>query len=142
MIDKIKILLKYMILLLIGGTIYYCIELLWRGYSHWTMAVLGAVCFVIIGGLNEFYTWEMPFWKQCVIGSIVITVLEFIFGCILNIWLNMNIWNYSNLPMNIMGQICLPFSLIWIVLSGIAIIVDDWLRYWLFKEEKPKYRII
>lgn len=142
MTNKIKILFKYIVLALIGGAAYYCIELMWRSYSHWTMAMLGGICFLIIGGLNEFYTWEMSFIKQCVIGSMVITILEFVFGCILNLWLKMDIWNYSEMPMNILGQICLPFTLIWIVLSGVAIIVDDWLRYWLFKEEKPKYRII
>ena len=46
------------------------------------------------------------------------------------------------LRFNILGQISLPFSLIWFLLSGIIIIVDDWLRYKLFKEDKPKYTFI
>lgn len=45
--------------------------------------------------------------------AIIITLLEFVFGIIFNIFLGMNVWDYSNVPLNIMGQICLPFSLIW-----------------------------
>lgn len=139
--DTIKNIFKYLILFIIGGCVYYLIETLWRGYSHWTMLVLGGLCFQIVGGINEFYSWELAFWKQCVIGSIIITVLEFITGCIVNLWLGWNVWDYSQVWGNILGQICLPFSLIWIVLSGVAIVVDDWLRYYIFGEEKPRYKM-
>lgn len=135
----LKLIGKFLALFLIGGVAYFGIECLWRGWSHWTMFILGGLCFVIIGGLNEFYGWEMPFWKQCLIGAAVITALEFAVGMIVNKWLGWAIWDYSNLPLNICGQICLPFSLIWIVLSGVAIVIDDYLRYWLFGEEKPHY---
>ena len=135
----LKLIGKFLALFLIGGAAYFCIECLWRGWSHWTMFILGGICFVIIGGLNEFYGWEMPFWKQCLIGAAVITALEFAVGMIVNKWLGWAIWDYSHLPLNICGQICLPFSLIWVALSGVAIVVDDYLRYWLFGEEKPHY---
>ena len=84
----------------------------------------------------------MKFEKQMAIGAIIITALEFIVGVIVNLILKWNIWDYSMLPFNILGQISLPFSLIWFLLSGIIIIVDDWLRYKLFKEDKPKYTFI
>lgn len=135
----LKLIGKFLALFLIGGAAYFGIECLWRGWSHWTMFILGGLCFVIIGGLNEFYGWEMPFWKQCLIGAAVITALEFAVGMIVNKWLGWAIWDYSNLPLNICGQICLPFSLIWVALSGVAIVIDDYLRYWLFGEEKPHY---
>jgi uncharacterized membrane protein len=135
----LKFILKLLVLFLIGGVIYYGIECIWRGFSHWTMAILGGICFIAIGSINEFFTWEMPLWKQCLIGSIIVTILEFITGCIVNLWLGWNVWHYEYF--DILGQVCLPFSLIWMVLSGIAIIVDDWLRYWFFNEEKPRYKI-
>ena len=135
----LKLIGKFLILFLIGGIAYFGIECLWRGWSHWTMFILGGLCFVIIGGLNEFYGWEMPFWKQCLIGAAVITALEFAVGMIVNKWLGWTIWDYSHMPLNICGQICLPFSLIWVALSGVAVVVDDYLRYWLFGEEKPHY---
>lgn len=131
--------LKFISLFLIGGIIYFLLETLWRGYSHWTMFILGGFCFVAVGAINEYYDWDMPFWEQCLIGAAIITGLEFITGLIVNKALGWAVWNYSNLPFNIMGQICLPYSLLWFVLSGVAIIIDDYLRYWLFGEEKPHY---
>lgn len=76
---------------------------------------------------------------QSILGAIIITIFEFIVGVIVNIILKWNVWNYATVPFNIMGQICLPFSLIWIVLSAVIIIVDDYIRYKLFKEKKSYY---
>lgn len=45
-------------------------------------------------------------------GTVFITGVEFIFGCIFNISLGMNVWNYDNMLFNLLGQICLPFSLL------------------------------
>lgn len=134
----IKHILKLLVLSLIGGAIYYGIECIWRGYSHWSMAILGGICFIAVGSINELFSWEMPMWKQCLIGAIVVTILEFITGCIVNLWLDWNIWHYERF--DILGQICLPFTFFWFLLSGVAIIIDDWLRYWWFGEERPHYK--
>lgn len=139
---KTNNLIKLLVLFLIGGFSYYGIEILWRGYSHISMFALGGICFVFIGSINEFFSWEMPLLKQGIIGSFIVTMLEFITGCIVNLWLNLDVWDYSDLSFNFMGQICLWFSLIWILLSIVAVIIDDWLRYWLFDEEKPHYKIM
>ena len=139
--SKLKYLLKEFILFLIGGGIYYLFEILWRGYSHWTMFILGGICFVIIGLLNEQYDYNMPLVEQMFSSMIIITTLEFISGVILNIILKLNIWDYSNLPFNLFGQICIPIMIIWFFLSPIAIVVDDYIRYFIFKEEKPHYKI-
>lgn len=138
---NIKQWLKIFILFLIGGFIYVAIELGFRGHSHWTMFLLGGLCFILIGGLNNYIPWEMSIIKQGIIGALIITSLEFIFGLVLNLYLNLGIWDYSNIPFNILGQICLPFSIAWFFLSLVAIFVDDWLRYILFKEEKPHYHL-
>lgn len=138
---NIKQWLKIFILFLIGGFIYVAIELGFRGHSHWTMFLLGGLCFILIGGLNNYIPWEMSIIKQGVIGALIITSLEFIFGLVLNLYLDLGIWDYSNMPFNILGQICLPFSIAWFFLSLVAIFVDDWLRYVLFKEEKPHYHL-
>ena len=132
---------KELILGIIGGFIYVCLELLWRGRSHWTMFVLGAVCFVILGCINELLTWSMPIWKQAAIGAAIITVLEFATGCVVNLWLGWNVWDYSNTFMNLLGQICLPYIILWIPVAIFGIVLDDYLRYWLFNEEKPHYKI-
>ena len=75
------------------------------------------------------------------LSSIAITDLEFITGIIVNLILHLNVWDYSNLPFNLLGQICLPFCIIWFFLSLIGIVLDDYLRYYFFNEEKPKYKL-
>ena len=129
-----------LVLIAIGGLIYYMIEMVYRGYSHWTMFLVGGLCFWMIGLINEIIPWEMSFWKQCLIGALIVTAIEFVSGCIINLWLGWNVWDYSEMPLNIMGQVCLPFSIAWVFISACAIILDDYLRYWLYEEEKPKYK--
>ena len=48
----------------LGGLAYMGVELLWRGRTHWTMGVLGGVCFVVIGRLNERQGCAPPLWAQ------------------------------------------------------------------------------
>ena len=107
--EKLKAILKHAVLTLCGGCVYFLIEMAWRGHSHWTMAVLGGVCFVLIGDINEFIPWNMPLVLQGAIGSGTVTLLELVSGIILNLWLGLGIWDYSNMPFNFLGQICLPF---------------------------------
>lgn len=139
-IQPLKQTAKHLCLFGIGGLIYYFIECLWRGYSHWSMICCGGICFVIIGLLNELYTYDMSIVSQMFLSSIVITFNEFIFGCVFNLWLHFNVWDYSNQPYNILGQVCLLYTNLWFLLSIIAILLDDYLRYKLFKEEKPHYK--
>ena len=99
---------KLFTLFLTGGSIYFLIELVWKslragGAIHWSMFLLGGLCFVLIGGLNEYIPWEWSLVKQGAVGSVIVTTLEFAFGCVLNLWLKLDIWDYSNLPFNILG---------------------------------------
>lgn len=130
------------VLSILGGLIYVLLETLWRGYSHWSMFILGGICFAAIGLFNEVIPWEMPFVIQMLLGSLIITTLEFITGCIVNIYLGWEVWNYSDEWLNILGQICPKYSLIWFFISAIAIILDDWLRHKMFNEDKPHYTSI
>lgn len=142
-LDKVvSFILKEFILLIIGGALYFIIEVLYRGYSHLSMFLLGGICFVVIGLINEVFDYKMSLLKfQMPIAAIVVTVLEFITGLIVNKWLGLNVWDYSNTPFNVMGQICLPFTIVWYLLSGIAIVLDDYIRYFVFDEEKPIYKL-
>lgn len=76
------------------------------------------------------------------ISAILITVLEFITGVIVNLWLQLDVWDYSTLPYNVLGQICLPYTAIWFFLSLVCIFLDDWIRVELFDEKKPRYSIL
>lgn len=131
--------LKYLFLFWFGGATYVTLEVLWRRYSHWTMLLLAGILFIIIGLLNEIWNWNLKFRYQVLISTAIATVLELFTGLIVNICLGWNVWDYSNVPFNFLGQICLPYTFLWIALSAIAIILDDVLRWKFFGEEKPHY---
>lgn len=133
--------MKYTFLFLAGGFAYGGIENLFRGYSHISMCIAGGICFILIGLLNEIYSWDMSLVSQMVISSLIITFVELTTGIIVNLWLKLNVWDYSTLPYNFMGQICLLYTNIWFLLSVFGILMDDYLRYFMLKEEKPHYRI-
>lgn len=131
---------KSFILFSCGGIFYLTIEMLWRGYSHWSMFILGGVCFSLIGLLNEKCMEKIPVILQMMMGAVVITALEFVTGYILNIKLHMNVWSYSDMPFNIMGQVCLPYMILWFFMSLACILMDDFLRQRLFDMPKRQYR--
>lgn len=135
-----KRILKYMALLIIGGAIYYLIEVVARGFSHWTMFFVGGICFILIGLINEI-TPKMTIVKQMVLSALIITSIELFSGCILNIWLGLNIWDYSDQPYNLFGQISLKHTFYWFILSFVGIVLDDCIRYFFYGEDKPKYKL-
>ena len=137
--SKIK---KYEFLFFVGATIYVIIEKLYRGYSHWTMFLLGGICFIALGLINEVIPWDMSLLLQMFIGGAIITVLELITGCVVNLWFGWNVWDYSELPFNLWGQISLFSSIVWVGLSLVGIVLDDFIRWKFFGEEKPHYRWI
>lgn len=137
---KMHYLIEILSLFLIGGAVYVGIELLWRGYSHWSMFIVGGLAFLAIGGINNyFFDYKIGMIPQMIIGGISVDIIEFIAGVILNIWLKLDIWDYSDLAFNILGQVSLPFTFAWMGLSFISIVVDDQIRYILFGEPKVHY---
>lgn len=122
---KLNSILAHTLFGLIGGCTYICIELMWRGRSSWTMAVLGGLCFVIVGLLNEGKR-QLKQWQQVIIGTVVITVLEGLTGVLVNNILHMNVWDYSNLPFTFFfGQCNLFFCFAWALLAFVAIHLED-----------------
>lgn len=134
--------IKYLGLFAVFGLIYYGIEIWARGYSHPTMIAVGGICGVIVGLINEDLDYDMPLLWQMFVGAFCITVVEFVSGLILNVWLGLDIWNYSDKPFNILGIVCLENSVYWYFLSGVAIVLDDFIRWKWFKENKPHYHWI
>jgi uncharacterized membrane protein len=134
--------LKFAILFVIGGAVYALCELMWRGYTYPAMAFVGGLCFILLGEINNWLSYDTPLLLQGLIGAGIITAIEFVSGFVLNILLGLNMWDYSQMPFNVLGQICLYFAGIWYVLSIGGIILDDFLRHWLFGEEEPHYKII
>ena len=76
-----------------------------------------------------------------VISAGIITTVEFTVGIIVNVWLKLGVWDYSSKPYNLLGQVCLLYTNLWFLLSLFAILLDDYLRYFFMKEEKPKYKL-
>ncbi len=111
---------KDLSLFAIGGGIYVSLEFLWRGRSHWTMFMLGGGCFLAIGKLGRRFP-GMPLRTQAVAGSGICTAGELMTGLLFN--RDHSIWDYRDLPGNFRGQICLPFSLLWVPLSALAAVL-------------------
>ena len=97
---RLNYLLVYYALYFIGGFVYVGIELLFRGRSHYTMFIVGGICFLLVGSLNEVIKKPMSLLTQGIIGAIMITAVEFLTGCIVNLHLHWNVWDYSNMPGN------------------------------------------
>ena len=108
----------------IGGLAYMGIEILWRGHTHWSMGVLGGICFVLIGLLDEIQD-HPPLLLQMVQGAALVTALELITGLIVNRWLGWGVWDYSDMPLNLWGQVCLPFAVAWFFLSALAVWLEN-----------------
>ena len=119
--------LKEFIIFIIFGLMYITIELLYRGHTHYSMFIVGGICGVLIGLIND-NTPDMPLLPQCVLGAVIITIIELLTGLFLNVYLGLNVWDYSNQPFNFMGQICPQFCIIWCILSILVIRIDDWLK--------------
>ena len=133
--------LRYILLFLLGGFSYCIIEILSRGYSHISMLIAGGLCFVLIGNLNRKRK-DLSLVSQMFLSTFIITGIELVTGLIVNVWLDLEVWDYSDLPYNFMGQICLLYTNVWFFLSVLGILLDDYTRYFLMGEEKPHYKIL
>lgn len=128
-----------------GGTVYFLLEVVFKtitGHSErvsWTMLVVATLLTIVIERCGEQFPWECPLLAQALICTVVITLVELLSGIIINRVLLMNVWDYSNLPYNFLGQICLRYSALWFLLSLIFIPIFDWLRWVLDCGDKPRY---
>lgn len=110
--------MKHSVLLFcIGGIGYPVLELLWRGRTHSSMALAGGISLCLIDRTCDKKRKHPVSLKQCALCAALITMVEFFIGFFVNIIGRRKVWDYSNLPANLMGQICLPFSIGWFFLS-------------------------
>ncbi|WP_246019696.1 putative ABC transporter permease [Bacilliculturomica massiliensis] len=108
---------KKIILFFIGAVGYSVIEVSFRGYTHWTMALTGGFVFLLLYGIQT-RMGDRPLWLRCLAGAGIITGVEFIVGCVVNLWLGWNVWDYSMFRFQVLGQVCLLFSFLWFLLCG------------------------
>lgn len=126
---------------LTGGIVYYFAEILFRGYSHFSMMICGGLCFLLVGNignliLNSKDNIIISIIKIMLIGAMIITTLEYITGMIVNVKYNLKVWDYSDMKYNVNGQICLLYSFFWALISLICVYVYNLMEEYLFKKNQ------
>ena len=101
-----------LVIFLMGGVTYALIEILWRSHTHWSMVILGGMCFLALYKLFDKMD-NYSLLEKCVTGAILITTLEFFTGCLVNLYFDLSVWNYSRMPFNLLGQVCVLYSTMW-----------------------------
>ena len=115
-----------------GGAVYFLMEVIYKLLAgkpetiSWTMLVLAAILCIPIERLGRKVPVPLP--VQALFCACIITFAELLAGLVLNVCLGLGIWDYSNMPCNLLGQICLPFAALWWVLSMIFIPLFDHIR--------------
>ena len=137
--------LKVLFIWFLMGMVYFTIEGFWRipsgGYSNIVMLFIGGLCGVLVGSINQIPKFQnMSIFTQSIIGAIIVLIIEYISGYILNIKLGLEIWDYSDMFLNINGQVCLTFGLFWFLLMPLTIWLEDYIRFKFWKEGE-KYGI-
>ena len=137
-----KRLSEYLFLLTLGGSLYYSFEMVFRGFSHWSMFLLGGLCRVFFAQQGIRTAWRAPLWKQVLWCVIFVTACEFITGIFVNKIMRWNVWDYTDQPFQIMGQICLPFTIIFSGLCAVGILLSGYLLHYLYGEEMPHFHVL
>lgn len=118
---------EFAIIYTIGSIGYCALELAWRGYSHWTMTVTGGICFLAIYLIDSAMK-SSSLIKKGAICALVITSVEFLVGCVVNLLLGWQVWDYSGLPFSIWGQVCPGFFMLWFLVSFPALLISRKIR--------------
>lgn len=146
--DKLGEWVFSMLLWVFGGTLYFFIEVVWKTLSgrpesiSWTMLLLAIFLCIPLERFGCELPWEMSLFNQACICTVAITASEFVVGCVLNIFLGLGVWDYSNMPFNLLGQVCFLFALLWLFLSMFVIVLFDFMRYAVRGGDRPYYNFI
>ena len=125
--EKFIGILEYVTVFLLGAVMYFLAEIVYRGYSHMTMFFAGGICFFLIY-ICEKHIRHLRLVYRCILYAFMITAVEFIFGMIFNVWLELDVWDYSHEPFNFLGQICPGFVFMWMALSLPAVWIAGKIR--------------
>ena len=96
----------------LGGAGYMGLELLWRGWSHGSMFLAGGSCFLLLGAFSKS---KHPLPVKAAMGAGAVTAVELLAGLLVN--RDYSVWDYRTMPLNFHGQVCLPFTLLWLPVS-------------------------
>ncbi len=129
--------IRYLAFFFLGAALYPCIELIWRGRTHLSMAILGGLATISIVWVDGVLKKGL-FLQKALISAVIITQLEFIFGVILNLHLKLGVWDYRNQAFHLAGQICPLFSFYWFLLALGFIVFLDLEKEYKYKKRKEK----
>ena len=112
--------MKIFLLFVAGGIIFPCLELLWRRRTHVSMIFAGGISMLALYWIFLIFPALHIVFKS-IISALFITVLELVIGIVVNLIMRLNVWDYSKLRFNLLGQICPLFTAIWFGLSLIML---------------------
>ncbi len=112
-------------LFFVGALGYMGMEVLARGYSHWTMGLTGGLC--LLGMVNiHRRAAHWPLLARCAAGAVLVTAVELAVGLTVNRLLMWNVWDYSVRWLNLWGQICPRYTMYWFFLNVPVALICDW----------------
>ena len=130
-----------------GGTVYFLLEVAFKTLTghperiSWTMLVVAILLTIPVERAGEQLPWEVPLWLQALCCAALVTAVELAAGCVINLWLGWDVWDYTAMPGNLWGQICPQYSALWFVLCLVFIPTFDWLRWAVRGGVRPRYTI-
>lgn len=130
--------MKYLIIcsliFILGGTLGYLIELIFRRIVHkkWVnpgfltgpclpLYGVGTLCLFLISSLDYSFI-SSPVWRAVFVIAIItaaMTLVEYITGLIFIKGMNIKLWDYSDRWGNIQGIICPLFTLFWGIIGAV-----------------------
>ena len=128
-----------------GGTVYFLLEVAFKTITghperiSWTMLVVAMLLCIPVERCGAQLPWRCPLWLQALACTILVTAVELVVGAVLNLWLKLDVWDYSNLRCNLWGQICPQYAILWWYLCMAFIPIFDWIRYAVEGGERPYY---
>ncbi len=126
---------RYYLLIFAIGAVGYCLlEVLWRGFTHPTMAFAGGFSFVLIFTV-ERHLKQLKLIYRAIPSGLGITLIEALFGAVFNLTLGSNVWDYSAIPINWQGQICLLYTVLWCFLSVPLLYLSEKLQKTFFENK-------
>lgn len=142
---KIQKLLQKMLQLtsigIVSGFIYCGLEILWRGWTHWTMFILAFIVGIIISQYNNMFTYDMDLVWQVLFGGLTSIMLEYLFGITFN--QDFTIWDYRGLWGTFaQNQLNILFCCAWFVIVCISIFILDWFEYKVLHDENKPYYVV
>ena len=128
---------KNAMIFLFGGVGYGFVEVLWRGRTHPSMILAGGACLIIIKLITRALRNRTVIFR-CLTGTLAVTAVEFAVGCIVNIWLGLSVWDYSEMKLNLLGQICPAYSALWFYICAPFVMVFSLAERKTSKKRKKK----